>query len=672
MRRISSNSSTERLPAKDEEEVPTPQSDRVTPVYCAQCSPTLLIDFMKMGLTNQKVRKRLQILEGSICPLCKFFDTVVHSLETSLAVSRTAEFSLVTDSRRLALRGVTALEILGYESSQERFLLSLRPGTANPQMPYVPLDPEKINFDMITTWIKQCREEHTDVCSEPRPELPISCSTSSSIRVIDCLERRIVTLPSGSGYLALSYVWGQAQDVEKEAASQRSHPVGILPAILPKTIQDAMIVTLRLGFRFIWIDKYCIDQDTTEHEIMAQLASMDMIYQGALVTIVAAAGNDAAFGLPGVSDRHRLGHPSFTINGRTWYSGFRDIYAPVLSSKWNTRGWTYQEAHFSSRLLIFTSEQVLFECRTGNRCEAMAQEFVDHSHDIFGHRPGESRSLLSFSKHIELYSQRSLTNDSDALNAMRGLFASFSRAKEPIQQYWGLPLSMAGYGVSPISSSKIHHQSLSHVALAHGLLWDTTSKFRLERRQQFPSWSWAGWKAPVKWPGNVANQSEEPYRATFSAVRQDRTAEVLTTELAKRIFEDKNNNTSLYTFDLRIEAEVLQPNFYMRSGDLMFARAIVGNPSSNSTECYWLVDSTLATIYPDHNHLLKGGCFSCIVLNNVYGLVVGMRKGHTERFGRIKLQGQIAGPTLMSGPELIKNSPLRTHFPGSRQAIVLG
>lgn len=30
---------------------------------------------------------------------------------------------------------------------------------------------------------------------------------------------------------------------------------------LPKTLQDAVIITCKLGFRYIWIDCLCIDQD---------------------------------------------------------------------------------------------------------------------------------------------------------------------------------------------------------------------------------------------------------------------------------------------------------------------------------------------------------------------------------------------------------------------------
>jgi hypothetical protein len=591
-------------------------------------------------------------------------------------VSRTKVITLVAGWRPLALRSAVTLKIPGNDSSHERFLLSLRTGTAVAPMLYVPLDPWNIRFDMIRTWIKDCREKHTLFCNEPQLDILASASTTSSTQVIDCLERSIVTLPSGSEYLALSYVWGHAHDSKKEVAAQSSQPIGVLPFTLPKTIEDAMTVTLQLGFKVLWIDKYCINQDTTEHEIMAQLASMDMIYQGGLVTIVAAAGDDADFGLPGVSDRNRLGHSSITINRKTWYSGFRDIYTPVLSSKWNTRGWTYQEAHFSRRLLIFTSEQVVFECSTGKRCEAMRQEgcqLPSHTNDILGHRPGESRSLLTLSKHIELYSHRSLTNDSDALNALRGLFASFSRANEPIQQYWGLPLSMAGYGESLIGGSSTK-QNLLNVALAHGLLWKTTTKSAppIERRWDFPSWSWTGWKAPIKWSGSATNHLIRICPARFAAVWQDGTTETLTAELAKNIFEDKNNNASLYTYDLCIEAEILQLKFNVQTRGHVFARATVDVPSSDSAQCYWQLDFTLAMMEPDDEYHFKERTFDCIVLNDVYGLVVWKIQGKNERFGRIKLRGNMVGATHMSGPELIEHSHLRMHFPGSRRAIVLG
>jgi hypothetical protein len=132
-----------------------------------------------------------------------------------------------------------------------------------------------------------------------------------------------------------------------------------LPSVLPQTIDAAIKVTVRLGLRHLWVDKHCIDQSSNQHDLLMQLSSMDMVYNGATVTIIAAAGAGASYGLPGVGERHRIQVPSMTIGSQTWVSGSRDMRAPLLKSKWVTRVWTYQEAHFSRRLLTFTEEQVL-------------------------------------------------------------------------------------------------------------------------------------------------------------------------------------------------------------------------------------------------------------------------------------------------------------------------
>ena len=55
-------------------------------------------------------------------------------------------------------------------------------------------------------------------------------------------------------YLTLSHCWGQAQPftLTKKTAAQLEK--GVLVANLPKTFQDAILVTRRLHFRYLWID----------------------------------------------------------------------------------------------------------------------------------------------------------------------------------------------------------------------------------------------------------------------------------------------------------------------------------------------------------------------------------------------------------------------------------
>ncbi|KAK2055223.1 HET-domain-containing protein, partial [Colletotrichum caudatum] len=65
---------------------------------------------------------------------------------------------------------------------------------------------------------------------------------------------------------------------------------------LPPVIQDAMRATIKLGFRYIWIDRYCIWQDDPAHK-MSQVERMDQIYGDAELSIIAIGAKDPSYGL---------------------------------------------------------------------------------------------------------------------------------------------------------------------------------------------------------------------------------------------------------------------------------------------------------------------------------------------------------------------------------------
>ncbi|OCL09749.1 hypothetical protein AOQ84DRAFT_290642, partial [Glonium stellatum] len=116
----------------------------------------------------------------------------------------------------------------------------------------------------------------------------------------------------------------------------------------------------RLPLRKFRVDKYYVDQldNKTKH---VQIAHMGVIYQQAAVTLVAAAGSDTSFGLPGIS-RLRSRQPSVEIGGVTLllYSGIGST--DIRDSAWMSRGWTYQEGFLSNRRVYFTESQVYSEC----------------------------------------------------------------------------------------------------------------------------------------------------------------------------------------------------------------------------------------------------------------------------------------------------------------------
>jgi hypothetical protein len=60
---------------------------------------------------------------------------------------------------------------------------------------------------------------------------------------------------------------------------------------------DAIEVTTALGRRYLWVDHYCIDQEDAVKK-GKQIQQMRRIFEKADITFVAAAGEDANYGLP--------------------------------------------------------------------------------------------------------------------------------------------------------------------------------------------------------------------------------------------------------------------------------------------------------------------------------------------------------------------------------------
>lgn len=241
--------------------------------------------------------------------------------------------------------------------------------------------------------------------------------------MIDCETRRIVPAVD-SKYLALSYLWGSDQKNSKLNDNSE-----VLPSEIPETIEDAIAVKLRLDFRYLWIDRYCIDQGSAEAH--AQIQQMDLVYQNAEVTIVAAAGNNPSHGLPGVGRRHRSLQPRVKVGKHLLFSTLQDPRLRIKGSSWMSRGWTYQEALLSRRRLVFTDEQIYYECygmwcyealnlplqnlHTKDRQRFRTSHCDSTSIGLFPWK-GVGRNSWEVADRIEEYSRRSLTYESDILN----------------------------------------------------------------------------------------------------------------------------------------------------------------------------------------------------------------------------------------------------------------
>jgi Heterokaryon incompatibility protein (HET) len=338
-----------------------------------------------------------------------------------------------------------------------------------------------VNFDLIRKWLRNCETKHSS-CQ------PSKAQAALSIQLIDCRTRRIVQADTQSRYVALSYVWGPSK-----ADSAESKPLSQLPHNLPRTIEDTVTVAKILGLQYVWIDRYCIPQrdEKAKHD---QIAQMDRIYRSAQLTVVAAAGDDPSHGLPGVGQTPRKPQPQATIGKHKLVCLMEDPQVLINRSKWITRAWTYQEALCSKRLLVFTEEQVYFECATTNLSETADYDPKSEKSNISlgTQRAREPWTVLN---HISDYSKRALTYDSDALNGMLGVLRVFGEAEYPVRHFWGVPV------LPPVKRHRTDFHAITVKRSAtegfvSGLCWKSHSPGR--RRAGFPSWSWTGWTGVLR------------------------------------------------------------------------------------------------------------------------------------------------------------------------------
>ncbi|KAG5792793.1 hypothetical protein H9Q69_008151 [Fusarium xylarioides] len=189
---------------------------------------------------------------------------------------------------------------------------------------------------------------------------------------------------SNDGYAALSYVWGDgtpgtqlktSNEVELRQPGSLSAP-GI---ILGDTITDAMKFCRQIGLRFLWVDQLCIPQKPGS--IDPEIHHMASIYSGATCTLVALSGTCFADPLPGVrpDTRHPEPQHQATINDLSLMTCYPSLFTEIGSSVWFSRGWTFQEAAFSKRILFFTTSQTFFLCRETMYCEESVWEVPDGS-----------------------------------------------------------------------------------------------------------------------------------------------------------------------------------------------------------------------------------------------------------------------------------------------------
>ncbi|KAF5633314.1 ankyrin repeat-containing protein [Fusarium tjaetaba] len=342
-------------------------------------------------------------------------------------------------------------------------------------------------------------------------------------------------------YVALSYVWGKSQGSQQSAKQKQQDSLGRKgDGSVDPTIEDAMSVTLELGYTYLWVDRYCVVQEGNEAVKQEQLRHMHLVYANAEVTLIAAAGEDSSAGLRGVPGRPRNRQPSAFIQGHALASIPPDPSHHVGSnSTWATRAWTYQEGLLARRRLYFSEHEMSYECRN-MLCREAIRLPRGFEQRISGHKPrfmepfwmyqpyrlpgmDTSHTGIGLFDLLAVYSKRQLTLESDTLNAMLGIFNLVAQHKtRPIYHICGVPIlrlddprpGTRNWGqrktkVSGDNCGTDINPAVSLGGFVDGLCW------RLEetahRRPGFPSWSWTGWQGVV----TGAERHMDPIKQTY-------------------------------------------------------------------------------------------------------------------------------------------------------------
>ncbi|KAL5318357.1 hypothetical protein ACEPPN_013417 [Leptodophora sp. 'Broadleaf-Isolate-01'] len=355
-------------------------------------------------------------------------------------------------------------------------------------------DPAKIDYSVIEKWLACCEESH-DICSA----IPLSATLGpmTPVKYIDLERSCLVAFSEAPRYVALSYVWGRVPTLmtmrhNLEELSQPGAFIGTADQI-PKTIRDAMSLTLALGIRYLWVDALCIVQDDFEikHD---HLRGMPSIYSLACFTIAVISGDNANSGIPGVGREPKprsvplaITLPTKTVGivSQLHHKRLKFLTRMGFSDRpiWSRRAWTMQEQMFSKRILLiddlaawlcpFTQFREEVE-RAAETHEWARTNSPDQRYDLILPR---SINLSRLGKLVVEYNQRDLSFEEDVSDAFMGISSLHTPIFGPL--HFGLPEAFFDLAMCWQPSPTLRPRKVT----------DTS--------RRVPSWSWMGWHGEV-------------------------------------------------------------------------------------------------------------------------------------------------------------------------------
>ncbi|KAF9697271.1 hypothetical protein EKO04_004797 [Ascochyta lentis] len=385
-------------------------------------------------------------------------------------------------------------------------------------------EPTTRDLTMAKRWFNACLVGHT-VCRQNvkrdfvHPSRLIKVEDDNGNIKARLLEGNEIT--GDPEYATLSHCWGSGPLHTLTKRCIQEYRENIPVSELAKTFTDAFQATLDLQISYIWIDSLCIIQDSTD-DWNKECHKMADVYENATLNIAATAFTSSNSGLfvPKSSWRPQLLEVTVAIKSST--HSLNGVYKLIHNEAWairvdeaplNRRGWVLQERFFSSRILHFGKDQLLWECQELQAAETMPSTL---------HLPIRTQRLDGNRSYRDLVAYAARSSQTCSLARYNWNFHNCSGIQAALHQSWNSMVEAYTRSNLTYSSDKLvaiagvmsRYERLSKDEclfglwrhnLAKNLLWYRSSSSgggtRPATLSRIPSWSWACLDCPITFHG---------------------------------------------------------------------------------------------------------------------------------------------------------------------------
>lgn len=145
-------------------------------------------------------------------------------------------------------------------------------------------------FQLAKTWLRHCLDSHVE-CQRERTQLwyPTRLEIGyHETKLIDSADQQLT-----GPYATLSHCWGASKTFRLDNNTESKLRAGLPRAVFAPTFREAMVIAASLGFRYLWIDSYCIYQDSN-FDWEAESSAMHRVYINSALKIGAAVGAEGS------------------------------------------------------------------------------------------------------------------------------------------------------------------------------------------------------------------------------------------------------------------------------------------------------------------------------------------------------------------------------------------